>query len=176
MQLKSEKLLFRLVTIDDSDFIFNLRLSKGKFINNEGYTKVLNKAWISEYLKKEEKGEEYYFIIEGNNKDIGVVRIYQLNFEQKTFAWGSWILIDDCSPFSAITSAIMVYAFAFEFLDMEKSLFEVRNNNLKVKSFHTKTGAKLIKKDELDSYFCFDKNDYKILKTKYKKYTGEIKW
>ena len=68
MRIKSEKLFFRLVTIEDSDFIFNLRLNKGKFINNDGYTKVLNKAWISEYLKKEEKGEEYYFIIEGNKE------------------------------------------------------------------------------------------------------------
>ena len=41
----------------------------------------------------------------------------------------------------------MVYAYAFDYLEMDKSLFDVRNENIKVKSFHEKTGAKYLKKD-----------------------------
>ncbi|KGG20801.1 GNAT family N-acetyltransferase [Prochlorococcus marinus] len=176
MRLNSKKLFFRSAAIEDSDFIYKLRSSKGQFINNQGFTKKVNQDWISQCSQREKDGKEFYFIISDSNKDVGVVRIYKINYEEKTFAWGSWILIDGCSPLYAIISAVMVYTFAFEYLGMKKSFFDVRNDNFKVKSFHEKTGAKFLKNDELDTFYSFDEVGYKNLRDKYRKYTGEIQW
>ena len=176
MIINSKKLTFRLASLADSDFIFKLRSSKGKYINNDGFTEESNKKWISSCVERQLKGFEYYFIISDNKENVGVVRIYELNKEDKTFTWGSWILKDECSPSYAIISAIMVYAFSFDFLRMRKSYFNVRNDNVKVKSFHRKTGAKFLSQDDIDSFYLFDKSDYQKLREKYKKYVGEILW
>ncbi len=175
MKVISKNLFFRSVSNQDSTFIFNLRSSKGEFINNHGYTKEINKNFISESVVKESKGLGYYFVISDSKEDIGVVRIYNLNTDKKTFTWGSWIIMDGKSPLYPLISAIMVYAFSFDYLGMEKSLFDVRNENIKVKSFHKKTGAIFLRNDEQDTYYSFNKNRYLILKEKYQKYIGEIK-
>ena len=175
MKVISKNLFFRSVSQQDSEFIFNLRTSKGKFINNVGYSKEINKNYISESIIKESKELEYYFIISDSNEDVGVVRIYDLNKIQKTFTWGSWIILDGKSPLYALISAVMIYAFAFDYLGMEKSFFDVRNENIKVKSFHEKTGAEYLNKNEKDTFFSFDKKNYQILRRKYQKYIGDIK-
>ena len=82
--------------------------------------KEINKNYISESVIKESKGLEYYFIISDSNEDIGVVRIYDLNNVQKTFNCGSWITLDGKSPLYQLISVVMVYAFAFDYLEMEK--------------------------------------------------------
>ena len=174
MKVSSKNLFFRSVRLTDSEFIYDLRSSKGKFLNNYGYTKEVNKNFISGSIKKEYESLEYYFIISDINENIGVVRIYKLNKRQKTFTWGSWIMLDGISPLYALKSAVMVYAFAFDFLGMEKSLFDVRNENKKVISFHEKTGAKFLRKEETDTFFCFEKYNYQTLRKKYQKYIGEI--
>lgn len=174
MKVSSKNLFFRSVSMKDSEFIYRLRSSKGRFLNNKGYTKEVNKNYISEIIKKEHECLEFYFIISDVKEDVGVVRIYQINNDQKTFTWGSWIMLDGISPLYALISSIMVYAFAFDFLRLEKSLFDVRNENKKVISFHEKTGAKFLKKDEQDMFFCFTKMNYQILRKKYEKYIGSI--
>ena len=83
-------------------------------------------------------------------------------------------MLDGISPLYALISAVMVYSFSFEFLKLEKSLFDVRNKNKKVISFHEKTGAKFLRKDEEDTFFSFDKINYQTLRKKYQKYIGKI--
>ena len=174
MIVTSKTLCFRSAKLEDSNFIFNLRSAKGKFINNIGFTREVNKNWMKGCAQKELDGLEYYFVIHDDKEDVGVVRLYNVNNEKKTFTWGSWILKDGCSPLYAVVSAVMLYAFAFDFLGMKQSLFDVRNDNIKVKSFHEKTGALFLKKDNLDSFYSFEKEDYKRLRNKYKKYIGDI--
>ena len=176
MKVISKNLFFRSVSVEDSDFIYDLRTSRGQFINNHEYTKEINKNYISESVIKESKGIEYYFVISDSRERIGVVRIYNINTNQKIFTWGSWIILDGRSPIYPIVSAVMVYAYAFDYLGMDKSLFDVRNENIKVKSFHEKTGAKYLNKDEKDTFYSFDKINYVILRKKYQKYIGEIKF
>lgn len=174
MKINSKKLSFRSVQLVDNDFIFNLRSSKGRFINNIGFTREVNKNWMKGCISRQLKNQEYYFIIHDKKEDAGVVRVYKINNEEKTFTWGSWILKDGCSPLYAITSAVMVYSFAFDFLGMKKSYFDVRNDNIKVKSFHEKTGAIFLRKDNVDTFYSFEKVNYEKLFTKYEKYIGKI--
>ena len=176
MKINAKNLSFRSAILEDSDFIFDLRSSKGKFINNNGFTREVNRNWMKGCVTRQLERKEYYFVIYNKKEDVGVVRIYKINNEEKTFTWGSWILKDGCSPLYAITSAVMVYSFAFDFLRMRKSYFDVRNENIKVKSFHEKTGAIFLRKDNLDTFYSFDKVNHQNLFKKYKKFTGDISY
>lgn len=110
------------------------------------------------------------------NFDVGVVRFYNVYEAKKTFVWGSCFLEDGCSPLYAIFNVLMIYSLAFESPGMKKSILDLRNDNLKVKSFHEKTGAQFLRKDNLDTYYILRKNDYEKLKINYQKFIGEIKW
>ena len=174
MQVNSRKLFFRSAQLKDSEFIFNLRSKKGDFINNVGFTKASNEKWMKGCVSREREGLEFYFIIYDKNEQVGVVRVYKINNQEKTFTWGSWILKDESSPLYPIISAVMIYSFAFDFLGMTECFFDVRNDNTKVKSFHKKTGAIFLRKNDVDSFYCFKKVSFVRLLEKYKKYIGEI--
>ena len=73
MKVISKNLFFRSVSVEDSDFIYDLRTSRGQFINNHDYTREINKNYISESVIKESKGIEYYFVISDSRENIGVL-------------------------------------------------------------------------------------------------------
>ncbi len=174
MKIKNNVLQMRSATPEDNEFIYNLRLSRGEFLNNENFSKEGNINWLRSYEEQNTPYLQYYFIISNEKSNVGVVRIYNIDYKNKTFTWGSWIL-EEASPASyAIISSTMVYDFAFNALNMEEALLDVRNENIKVISFHQKTGATFINKDKDNHYFTFNKEDYKFFKNKYSKIVGEI--
>jgi RimJ/RimL family protein N-acetyltransferase len=174
MIVNSKLLKFRFVNEQDADFIYELRLAQGQYLNNSNFTRADNKKWLSQASVRNIEGIEYYFIISDKKEDVGVVRVYNINKQNNTFVWGSWILKSGTSPLYPIVSAIMVYDFAFEYLKLNEAILDVRNDNTKVISFHQKTGAKLLQKDDQDTHFVFERNDYIVLKEKYKQYVHDI--
>ena len=176
MKIKSKVLNLRSADRVDADFIYDLRIKRGKFLNNKDFSREGNKNWLSKYPEKEKEGKEYYFVIFDAKEDIGVVRVYDIDYKKKTFVWGSWVLKENCSPRYSLISAILTYAFAFGFLKMEKALFDVRNENKRVISFHESSGAKFLRKDDTDTYYVFDKEAYRKLQNKYDKFVGKISY
>ena len=88
-------------------------------------------------------------------KCCGTVRIY--NFNEDVFEWGSWILDKNKSPSAAMETAILIYEFAFNVLGFDRSEFEVNKSNKKVVSYHIKSGAEIIREDEVNLYFLMRK-------------------
>ena len=90
----------------------------------------------------------FYFILENSTtgKRCGTVRIY--NFNDDVFEWGSWILDGNKSRYAAMKTAILIYEFAFNVLDFDRSEFKGNKRNEKVISYHKKSGAKIIRQDE----------------------------
>lgn len=162
MDLNSKSIRLRLIEVADAEFVLGLRL-------DETYNKFLSPVtpnienqiqWIKSYKVKETAGEEFYFIIERlDGVRCGTVRIYDI--ENSHFTWGSWILNNKKTRFSAIESALMVYKFGFEMMDFDKSVFEVIKENEKVISFHEKFGAKRTGEDNINIYFELTKPDFK---------------
>ncbi|MDZ4316950.1 MAG: hypothetical protein U0989_19560, partial [Azonexus sp.] len=60
--------------------------------------------------------------------------------------------------YAALESAFLVYQFAFENLEFEKSHFDVRKGNDRVISFHEKMGAIKTGETELDFLFEITKD------------------
>lgn len=159
MNLDSKTIRLRLIEEKDASFVLSLRL-------NSAYNQFLSAvtpdidaqlSWIKNYKKDEAVGTQYYFIIEKiDGTPCGTVRLY--DFKGDSFCWGSWILNENKTRYSALESAFLVYKFAFDILKFKKSHFDVRKGNDKVISFHEKMGAIKTGENELDYFFEITKS------------------
>jgi RimJ/RimL family protein N-acetyltransferase len=154
MILKSKTIRMRYVEESDAEFVLSLRLDKryNQFLSRISPNVQDQREWIRKYKADEAKGEQFYFIIERlDGTPCGTVRIYDL--KDDSFCWGSWILNDDKTRYSAVESAFLVYHFGFDVLGFNKSHFDVRKGNDRVVSFHQKMGAVQMSESELDYFF-----------------------
>ena len=172
--IKTKNVKFELVTEDDAEKIIELRKNDNlnKYLSATDEDIEKQKKWIKEYKNREKDGTEYYYSIRTEEDEIlGYVRVYKINKKEKSFTWGSWIMKEEKPISSALETAILIYEIAFRELNMEKALFEVMKENIKVVSFHKKFGATKISEDAEFEYFILEKEDYfKIREKKYKKY------
>jgi RimJ/RimL family protein N-acetyltransferase len=163
MELKSKTIHFRLAEVSDAQFIHSLRVDKKynqhlSFVDDNIEKQEL---WLIEYKKREALKQEYYFIIERNSDSlpIGTVRIYDFIRDEESFCWGSWILNENKTRFSALECAIMIYDFAFLKLGYKRCHMDIRKENIKVIEFHKRFGVRIIgetKQDLLGHYFIDD--------------------
>ncbi|KAA6177388.1 GNAT family N-acetyltransferase [Pseudomonas marginalis] len=154
MNLESKTVRLRLIEESDAGFVLKLRLDNNynQFLSSVNPSVEAQRDWINKYKGEEQKGVQYYFIIERlDGVPCGTVRLY--DFKGNSFCWGSWILNEDKSRYAALESAFLVYRFAFENLKFEKSHFDVRKGNDRVISFHEKMGAIKTGETELDFLF-----------------------
>ncbi len=155
MELISKTIKMRPANVEDAEFILSLRLDQkyNNYISKVKDDIKFQKNWLLDYKDREREGKEYYFIIERNDGTrCGTVRLY--DFVNESFCWGSWILNEDKTRFSAIESAFLVYRFGFDDLGFSKSHFDVRKDNKRVISFHEKMGA--VKVGETEDSYLFE--------------------
>lgn len=158
--LKSKTISLRLVEPSDAEFILKLRLDQkyNSFISAVKNDVGSQRTWIINYKKDEAEKRQFYFIIErADGIPCGTVRLYDLRSD--SFCWGSWILNEDKTRYSAIESALLVYQFGFDKLGFNKSHFEVMKENIKVVEFHKKFRAVVVGEDENNFYFEITKED-----------------
>mgnify|MGYP005990871159 CR=1 FL=1 len=171
MLISGKNINLRTVEVTDASFIFEMRNNeiKTKFLSKVSGTIKSQEDWIVSYKEREKNKQEFYFIIESKNcKKLGLVRMY--DFKDDSFCWGSWLIKEDAPKTTAIESALQIYEFAFFKLKFNKSHFDVRKENKKVISFHKRFGATILTEDSIDYFFNFEKETYKIIKNKYKRY------
>lgn len=162
------KVLLKLAEINDAEFIFEIR-------NNESLNKYLSKTgsnlenqinWLKKYKQREQENKEYYFIISDDiGNKYGTIRLYNFDFKDKSFEWGSWILSKNRPKGFSYLSIISSFDFAFNTLKMEKARIEVIKENEKAIYIYKKIGAKLYSKSNEKFYFNYLKNDFLKFKT-----------
>ena len=171
MIIYGKNINMRTVEIEDAKFICTMRQNedKVKYLSKVDGTVNSQKEWIKDYKIRENKKQEFYFILESKDKEkLGLVRMY--DFKNNSFCWGSWLIKDNAPKTTAIESALQVYEFGFNTLEFKKSHFDVRKGNDKVIAFHQRFGAKIVNENEEDYFFNFEKKDYEIIKEKYRRY------
>jgi RimJ/RimL family protein N-acetyltransferase len=164
---QTKHLYLRLVNENDAEFILSLRLNP----NLNQYLSVVSEdlaqqiAWINQYKQREAQGVDYYFVVVDKRLgDLGVVRVYDIDYATCSFTWGSWILKEGRPKYAALETAILVYEFAFNELGMLIAKFDVRNQNSKVINFHQRFGCSLLKSSLTDTFFELTKVMYIQLK------------
>ncbi|QKJ36922.1 GNAT family N-acetyltransferase [Pseudomonas sp. MPDS] len=154
MDLSSKSIRLRLIEESDAEFVLRLRLDENynKYLSSVVADIDAQRSWIRSYKFDEAAGNQYYFIIERlDGTRCGTVRIYDIR--ENSFSWGSWILNEDKTRYSAIESAFLIYEFGFDHLGFEKCHFDVRKENTKVISFHEKMGAYRTSETDMDILF-----------------------
>ncbi|HDM8051079.1 TPA: GNAT family N-acetyltransferase [Vibrio fluvialis] len=168
--LISKTIRLRLVNENDAEFITSLRtdVKYNKHLSVVDNNVESQKKWISEYKVKETNKEQFYFIIERlDGERCGTVRLY--DFKDDSFCWGSWILNENKTRYSAIESAFLVYKIGFDILGFKKCHFDVRKDNKNVNAFHLKFGAKRTGETELDFLYEIYPDDVNNMKVKFLK-------
>jgi hypothetical protein len=146
----------RFVSVEDAPFIYALRTDPKlrRHISPPPPDIAAQRAWIERYKLREARGEEFYFIVCCDGRDVGTARIYDLRQigPLKSFGWGSWILKAPHPPALVPFSAIMIYEIGLEALAFDQCHFEVARDNPSV-SIHERMGARL--EGELEGIVMF---------------------
>lgn len=171
--LISNSIYLRLVEDNDAAFICDLRNNQqlNSYISNSTNDVEIQRNWIINYKTRERLKEEFYFIICRKTDDlpIGTVRLYDFKKDPLSFCWGSWILNENKTKYSALESALLVYEFGFYTLGFEQSHYDVMNGNDRVQSFHEKMGAIKTSEDNINSYYSFPKKAHENNRVRYAK-------
>ena len=143
----------------DASFALSLRLNPklSQFLKPVDPSAEKQATWIES--KKTAIGDYHMVIEDLQGKPLGIVAVYDIDSEQRSFDWGRWI-VDPMAPIQvSLESMILVYDFAFEVLQLEKTRFEVRLGNTDVINLH-KRYARTLHQDEHFQYFEFTAPEY----------------
>tara|TARA_Y100000385_G_scaffold272962_1_gene314323 strand:+ start:238 stop:783 length:546 start_codon:yes stop_codon:yes gene_type:complete len=158
--IKGKNVNLRLVNEFDAEFIINLRLKKGEFLSQTDPDIKKQKDWIKEYKKRERNKEEFYFIIEDKqNNKLGSVRIYNINYKENRFTFGSFIIDKDLSndKYIALESITLAFDFSFNKLGLDHCYFDCRKNNKIANNFYNRYGISIIDEDNMDYFYYYNK-------------------
>ena len=166
-EIQGRSLTFRDASLRDAEFILALRTNEKKslHLSNTPPDPTEQRAWLRKY--KESDGQAY-FIIEMTSTPIGTVRLYDA--QGASFCWGSWILESGAPAYAAIESALMVYAYAVDFLGFEAAHFSVRKANTRVWNFHERFGAMRTGEDAQDFFYSLSAAAIQHGRCKYERY------
>lgn len=161
--LETEDYIFRPVTMEDAEFIVQLRNlphTKG-FIHNTSTAVELQRKWISDYL---ERDNEYYWIIEDKNKNrVGTTSFYNYDAEKNQIESGRWIKLPGTGN-GSMSGAVLFKDFAFNVLHLSRVVCDTVITNKQVIKYHHFLGEVEIGRrteegaDDTESYdiVCFE--------------------
>jgi len=149
----------RLVNENDAGKIILLRTDSRLSKHIHSTDKLLENqiSYIKNYKLRESAGIEYYFAfsLTENTEPIGFYRIYNIDFENKTFTIGSWVFEQNIPENIPILSDILVKEFGFDLLKLKTCFFDVRSKNKKVFKYHMLFSPVFIREDEEENNFFY---------------------
>ncbi len=170
--VQSKHLYLRLIQLSDIDLLMQLRLNKNlnQYLNKISDDSAAQLDWLNKNKQRETKGSDYYFVIVDKNEgEVGLIRVYEINESDKSFTWGSWILREYNRPsYAAIESILLMYEFAFNELGLLKAQFMANNDNAIMLGFSTRFGATKLFADDVRTHFEITKIQY--IQLKYNQY------
>jgi RimJ/RimL family protein N-acetyltransferase len=161
-------LIFRDANVNDAAFILKLRTDnqKSRYLSTTDAGLEKQKSWLNQYASQ---NDQAYFIIETlEGEPLGTVRLYDA--QGNSFCWGSWILKEGAPKIAGIESALMVYAYALDYLKFEAAHFDVRKGNETVWRFHERFGALKIGETGMNYLYQIDTDKISEAQKRYKKY------
>lgn len=140
----------------DAPFILELRLNPrlNGFIGKTDPSLDKQERWIEE---RRAAANDYHMIIESPaGEPYGTIAVYDINAKNRRAEWGRWVIRENADFFVAFESAVLMYHFAFNTLQLKELYFGVQNGNAKVINFHKGFGARVSRQDQKETWFQFD--------------------
>lgn len=170
--LETPRTYLRLINVQDAEFVLSIRQNPhlNQFLSAVSPDIQQQINWINDYKERELYGLDYYFIImdKQSNSAVGMVRVYDINYLDSSFAWGSWVLTEIHPKHSALDSMLLSYEFAFNELNLRLCRFKVHTANIRAKTFYERFGSLKVGNDEVETFFELNKSRY--LQLKYNQY------
>ena len=167
-KVEGRNLIFRNANQEDAAFILGLRTDsqKSRYLSSTDADIEKQKNWLNNYA---EQSNQAYFIIENlQGEPLGTVRLYDA--QEQSFCWGSWILKENSPQTAAIESALMVYAYAIDYLKFLAAHFDVRKGNESVWRFHERFGAQRVASNQYDYFYIINATEIKKTRERYTKF------
>lgn len=149
----------RLVNEGDAEYIVKLRTNPKvqRFIHDTSTDVSKQIEWIREYKEREALGLEYYFIYQKDGRNMGLNRLYEIDYQTGIFNAGSW-LCEEGADVADVVSTVLIYnTIAFEKLGLQRGEGHdgVHVDNKKVIKFNQMVGMTFTGKrfDEEKGYF-----------------------
>ncbi|MFN4128553.1 MAG: GNAT family N-acetyltransferase [Paracoccaceae bacterium] len=161
-RIEGPNISLRLIQPSDADYVYGLRLNQdyNEHLSAVGGTAEDQRSWITGYKTREAAMTELYYIVERRDGiPCGTLRLY--NIASPSFEWGSWILDTNKTRKAALESAVLAYRIAFDLLDLEKAVFDVRKGNTRTLAFHHRFGAIETRQDDENTYFTYPKSTFR---------------
>lgn len=157
-----EKIKLLLIQESDAEFVLELRNKPflKNFISPTKITVQQQEEWIQNYKQREQKKMEYYFIVINNemNEPCGTVRIYDINYQNHSATWGSFILDPERRPEKSAYEVIeKSLAFCFENLGLQTINLDVKAENKKAIYIYEKVGFQYSHRQEDTLYYTLEK-------------------
>lgn len=159
----------RPIALKDAEFLIQLRAAAAALgtLSRGATTVQAQREWLLAYSDSAARGLEHYFIITQHEQGVGAVRIYNINLAAGEFTWGSWVIQPGTAPTVAWNSAVLVYDFAFDVLNLKQANFDVVAGNSNVIRFHKSFGAAITSEGDAFVHFSLRKDDYAVLRSKF---------
>lgn len=156
----------RLVREDDAEFIVRLRTDEklGRYVHSTDPSVEKQKSWLKEYKKREENGEDYYFVFETPVQyPVGLMRIYDIS--DTAFTVGSWVFDKQSPKGAAILADLITKEIGFELYPDSECLWDNMKGNTNVIRFGLSFHPVLINETVNQLFFSCSKENFE----KYKK-------
>jgi RimJ/RimL family protein N-acetyltransferase len=138
-RLEGEAFAIRPVTLDDAQFIWELRrdLDRSKYLHPVEGGVSAQVDWMKAYF---DRPDDYYFLVERlrDGRSEGTAGLYGLYHTLHRAEWGRWVLRRD--SLAAIESALLIYRFGFDRLGLEEVYCRTLAANRHVVGLHQSLG------------------------------------
>jgi RimJ/RimL family protein N-acetyltransferase len=153
------------IEVSDAEFVLSLRLNPelNRYLSPVENNIDKQREWIKQ---AKNDTQQFYFIIQNKQEEpVGTIRIHDI--EGDRFCWGSWIVKPEARKYASFESLVLLYEHAFFNLGLNKSHLYAQKQNKKAVNFHLRFGATIVKEDEQNIYFIFNKENYNSIRDKY---------
>jgi RimJ/RimL family protein N-acetyltransferase len=125
------------VAESDAAYIVDLRQRAGRYLNPAATSVEQQTAWLARYFARD---DDFYFVVEDRRRSRreGLVGLYDVRRPDGTAEWGRWVL--EAFSNAAVESALLVYRFAFDELQLEQIFCRTLVANGSVIGFHDSCG------------------------------------
>ncbi len=123
----------------DADFVVGLRNTPelSKYLHHGATSIDAQLKWQNTYYSR---AGDYYFVIENNktHKSEGLIALYAVDDHASRAEWGRWLILP--GSLAAPESALLIYRFGLENLNLQELYCRTVAENRAVVSFHDSCG------------------------------------
>jgi len=143
MKLEKYGVVLKRLTHDKIEMIRNWR-NDPKISQYMEFRDYITPEVQEKWFQKIDNDNNFFFIIEYKEKEVGLINIKDIDYEQKTGEGGIFIYADEClNSDVSFRSALCMLDFFYETLNLEKNIAHILRDNKRAIQYNLMLGFEL---------------------------------